>query len=71
MIHVIKVSGPQLILAGAGTGKTTTITARIAYMVEKEGIDPAGIMRKNAMSPATSRYLRRWMQPFLSIGNWK
>jgi len=29
----------QLILAGAG-GKTTTITAKIAYMVEKENIDP-------------------------------
>ncbi len=32
---------PQLILAGAGTGKTTTITAKIAYMVEKENIDPS------------------------------
>jgi signal recognition particle GTPase len=31
---------PQLILAGAGTGKTTTITAKIAYMVEKENIAP-------------------------------
>ncbi len=28
---------PQLILAG--TGKNTTITAKIAYMVEKENID--------------------------------
>ncbi|MBU4221752.1 MAG: UvrD-helicase domain-containing protein [Euryarchaeota archaeon] len=33
---------PQLILAGAG--KTTTITAKIAYMVEKENIDPSHIL---------------------------
>jgi len=26
---------PQLILTGAGTGKTTTITANFAYMVKK------------------------------------
>ncbi len=30
--------GPLLIIAGAGTGKTTTITAKIAHMVEKDGI---------------------------------
>ncbi|VVB51363.1 ATP-dependent DNA helicase Rep [uncultured archaeon] len=35
---------PQLILAGAGTGKTTTITAKIAFMVEKENIDPSQIL---------------------------
>ena len=35
---------PQLILAGAGTGKTTTITAKIAIMVEKENIDPSQIL---------------------------
>lgn len=38
------ISGPQLILAGAGTGKTTTIVAKIAYMIEKQGIDPAQIL---------------------------
>ena len=27
--------GPLLIIAGAGTGKTTTITVKIAHMVEK------------------------------------
>jgi superfamily I DNA/RNA helicase len=34
-------SPPQLILAGAGTGKTTTITAKSAFMVEKEEINPS------------------------------
>ncbi|MCL7415547.1 MAG: ATP-dependent helicase [ANME-2 cluster archaeon] len=37
-------TGPLLILAGAGTGKTTTITAKIAYMVKELGIDPAHIL---------------------------
>ena len=30
--------GPLLILAGAGTGKTGTISAKIAYMVQELGI---------------------------------
>jgi hypothetical protein len=33
-----------LLLASAGTGKTTTITAKIAYMVEKENIDPSQVL---------------------------
>jgi DNA helicase II / ATP-dependent DNA helicase PcrA len=37
-------SGPLLILAGAGTGKTTTITAKIAYMIEKDGVEPGKIL---------------------------
>jgi len=36
-------TGPMLILAGAGTGKTRTITARIAWLVS-QGEDPAKIM---------------------------
>jgi DNA helicase-2/ATP-dependent DNA helicase PcrA len=46
-----------LILAGAGTGKTTTITAKIAYMVEKENIDLSHILALT-FSREAARHMR-------------
>ena len=39
-----KVEGPLLILAGAGSGKTRTITYRIAHMIKELGISPYSIL---------------------------
>ncbi len=44
MEAVLKVNGPVLILAGAGSGKTRVLTHRIAHMIEECGINPFNVM---------------------------
>lgn len=57
---------PQLILAGTGTGKTTTITSKIAYMVEKENIALSQILALT-FSKEAARNIRENSSDIFSI----
>jgi len=49
----------QRILASAGSGKTTTITARIAYLVEEYDLDPSRILLVTFSRAAANEMIHR------------
>lgn len=56
---ITHVHGPLLIIAGAGTGKTTVITERIKYLIQEKTIDPQNIFAATFTEKAATEMLER------------